>query len=126
MRKRGGEDTACRDPTALMPLVELTGIALRASSCLRPRRRPLAGLPATDPLTAAAAAGVSGGGPGRWAGLLRLDDVAGAVTGAGPGALAGSQIGVSAFSDPDADGLLISTDTLLPLKPSPGSRVTPT
>jgi HNH endonuclease/Domain of unknown function (DUF222) len=46
---------------------------------------------------------------------VALGDVAGAVTGAGPGAaFSASQIAVSAFADPDSDHLLLGTTAMLP------------
>ncbi|MDX6253924.1 MAG: hypothetical protein QOJ11_258 [Frankiales bacterium] len=103
MARRGEEDTRNPAQRRADALIELTGAALRAASLPdcggdRPRLTFL----------------VRTGAPSL---LPALGDLAGAVTGRGSGALfSGSQVGVSAFGDPDNMGLLIGTTGLLPFE----------
>ena len=108
MRKRGEEDDRTPPQRRADALLELTGVALRSAELPdcggdRPRLTFLVRAGAPSP----------------------LGDIAGAVTGHGPGApFAGSQLGVaafgvpafgvSAFGDPDSDNLLLGTTALLP------------
>jgi hypothetical protein len=103
MRKRGEEDDRTPTQRRADALIELTGVALRASELPdcggdRPRLTFLVRTAAPTPL----------GDPA-------LGDIAGAVTGAGPGAaFAHSQVAVSAFGDADTDNLLLGTTAMLP------------
>jgi hypothetical protein len=108
MARRGAEDTRNPAQRRADALIELTGAALRAAAlpdCGGDRPR-LTFLVRTGAPSVPAPADLPG-----------LADVAGAVTGTGAGALfAGSQVGVSAFGDPDSTGLLIGTTGLLPFE----------